>query len=105
MIRAQPASDHPVADIPHAPLFDHPAGPLALAVAIKQQRHHHLRVKRRPPMPIGPVLAAELAQIQGGHRVQHHEHQIVFGQPLAHVHRHQQRLITLREQEVLRHTS
>jgi len=30
MIGAQPASDHPVAHIPHAPLFDHPAGPLAL---------------------------------------------------------------------------
>jgi len=55
-------------------------------------------------VPIGPVAAVKLAQIQGGHRVQHHEHQIVFGQPLAHVHRQQQPLITLREKEVLRHT-
>jgi len=55
-------------------------------------------------VPIGPVPAAELAQIQGGHRVQHHEHQVVFGQPLAHVHRHQQRLITLREGNSAAHT-
>jgi len=40
----------------------------------------------------------------GGHRVQHHEHQIVFGQPLAHIHRQQQRLLTLRVQKILRHT-
>jgi hypothetical protein len=104
MVGAQPASDHPVGHIADAPLLDHPAGPLALAVAIQQQRHHHLRVERRPAVPIGPVAAVEPAQIQGGHRVQHHEHQIVFGQPLAHVHRQQQRLITLRKKEVLRHT-
>jgi hypothetical protein len=54
-------------------------------------------------VPISPVPAAELGQIQRGHRVQHHEHQIVLGQPLAHVRRHQQRLITLRINEVLRH--
>jgi hypothetical protein len=103
MIRVQPAGDHPVADVAHAPLFDHPAGPLALAVPVQLQRDHHLRVERRTPVPIGPVPAAELAQIQGGHRSQHDEHQIVLRQPLAHVHRHQQRLITLREKEILRH--
>jgi molybdopterin-dependent oxidoreductase-like protein len=80
------------------------AGPLSLAVAIQQQRHHHLRSERRPAVPIGPVAAVEPAQIQGRHRVQHDEHHIVFGQPLAHVHRQQQRLITLREKEILRHT-
>jgi hypothetical protein len=105
MVWAQPASDHPVTDIPHAPLFDHPAGPLALGVGIQQQRDHHLRVERRPAVPIGPVPAAECAQIQGGHRVQNHEHQVVLRQPLAHIHRQQQRLITLRKQEVLRHKS
>ena len=103
MIGAQPAGDHPVGHIPHVPLLDHPAGPLALAVPVQQQRHHHLRVKRRPPMPIGPVPAAELVQIQLGHRIQHDEHQIVLGQPLAHVHRQQQRLITLRGKEILQH--
>jgi hypothetical protein len=56
-------------------------------------------------MAVGPVPAAELAQIQSGHRVQHHEHQIVFGQPLAHVRRHQQWLIPLRINKILRHTS
>jgi len=55
-------------------------------------------------VPIGPVAAAERNQIQGSDRVQHYIHQIVFGQPLTHVHRQQQRLITLRVQEVLRHT-
>jgi len=103
MIGTQPAADHPVADIAHAPLLDHPAGPLALAVPIQQQRDHHLRIERRPAMPIGPVLAAEPAQIQGGHRIQHDMDQVIFGQPLAHVHGHQQRLITLRKEEILRH--
>jgi hypothetical protein len=55
-------------------------------------------------MPIGPVPGIEPAQVHGGHRIQHHEHQIVLGQPLTHVHRQQQRLITLRVQEILRHT-
>jgi hypothetical protein len=54
-------------------------------------------------MPVGPVPAPELAQIQRGHRVQHHEDQVVFGQPLAHVRRQQQQLITLWKKEVLRH--
>ena len=104
MIRVQPPGDHPVADVTDAPLLHHPAGPLALAVPVQQQRHHHFRVERRPPVPISPVPAAELAEIQGGHRVQHDEDQIVFGQPLAHVHRQQHRLITLRIEEILRHT-
>jgi hypothetical protein len=77
--RGAAAGDHPVARIPHAPPLDHPAGPLALAVPIQQQRHHHLRVKRRPAVPVGPVPAPEPAQIQGGHRIQHHERQIVLG--------------------------
>ena len=63
--------------------------PLTLAVAIQQQRDHHRRAGRRPPVPVSPVPAAELAQIQRGHRVQHDERQVVLGQPLAHVHRHQ----------------
>ena len=104
VIRVQPASDHPVAHIAHAPALDHPAGPLTLAVAIQQQRDHHPRVERRPAVPVGPVAAAEPVQINSGHRVQHHEHQIVLGQPLTHIYRQQQRLITLRIHKVLRHT-
>jgi hypothetical protein len=103
VIRIQPAGDDPVADIAHAPLLDHPAGPLALAVPVQQQRHHHLRVERRPPVPVSPVPAAESTQVQRGHRVHHDEHQVVLGQPLAHVHRQQQRLVTLRRKEILRH--
>jgi hypothetical protein len=103
VIRVQPAGDHPVGHIAHAPLLDHPAGPLALAVPVQQQRHHHLRVERRPPVPVSPVPAAESTQVQRGHRVQHDEHQVVLGQPLAHVHRQQHRLITLRGKEILRH--
>jgi hypothetical protein len=54
-------------------------------------------------MTVGPVPAAELAQVQRRHRVQHDEHQVVFGPQLPHIHRHQQRLITLRIKEILRH--
>ena len=43
-------------------------------------------------------------QLQGRRRAQHHEHQLVVGQPLALVLRHQQRLITLRKKEILRRT-
>jgi hypothetical protein len=103
VVGVQAAGDHPVGHIPHAPLLDHPAGPLALAVPVQQQRDHRLRIERRPPMTVGPVPAAELAQIQRSHRVQHDEHQVVFGQPFPHVHRQQQRLITLRKEEILRH--
>jgi len=46
-----------------------------------------------------PGTGGRTRQVHGGHRVQHHEHQIVLGQPLPHVHRQQQRLITLRERE------
>jgi hypothetical protein len=92
MIRVQAAGDHPVAYNAHAPLLDHPAGPLTLAVPVQQQRHHHLRIERRPPVPVRPAPAAEPAQIQRGHRIQDHEHQIVLRQPPTHVHRQQQRL-------------
>jgi hypothetical protein len=61
------------------------------------------RIERRPPVPISPVQAAELAKIQGCHCIQHDEGQIVLRQPLAHACRHQQRLVTLREKEILRH--
>jgi hypothetical protein len=54
-------------------------------------------------VPVSPVPAAELTQIQRGHRIQHDERQIVPGQPLAHTHRHQHRLITPRAKEILRH--
>ena len=53
--------------------------------------------------PTGPEELT-LVEASRGYRVQHDEHQIVLGQPLAHIHRQQQRLITLREKEVLRHT-
>jgi hypothetical protein len=104
MIRTQPGDDHPVGHVAHATLLDHPAGAFPLAVAVQQQRGHHLRVERRPAMPVGPMTTAKLAQIHGGNRIQHNEHQIVLGQPLPHIHRHQQWLITLRVKEVLRHT-
>ena len=104
VIRVQPGDDQPVGHVAHAPLLDHPAGPLALAVAVQQQGDHHRRVVRRPAVPIGPIAAAKRIQVQRVHRIQHDEHQVVFGQPVPHVHRHQQRLITLRVKEVLRHT-
>jgi len=54
--------------------------------------------------PLSSVPAPERTQIEGGHRVQQDGHQIVLGQPVQHIHRHQQRLITLRAKEILRHT-
>jgi len=61
VIGVQPVGDHPVCHIAQAALLDHPAGPLALAVPVQQQRHYRLRVERGPPVPVGPVPAAEPA--------------------------------------------
>ena len=51
VIGAQPASDHPVPDVPQRTVLDHPARPLTLAVPLQQQRHHHLRIERPRPCP------------------------------------------------------
>lgn len=104
VIGVQVADNHPVGHVACAPRLDDSAGPLALAVAIEQQRDHHLRVVRGTAVPVAPVATPERANIEHRHRVQHHEHQIVLGQPIPHVDRQQHRLITLRRKEVLRHT-
>ena len=86
-LAARPAAPRPPRSPPPytSPCAGRPRSlqPLALAVPVEQQRDHHLRVGRRPPVPISALSATELAQIQGCHRVQHNEDQIVLGRPLA----------------------
>jgi hypothetical protein len=78
------------------------------------QRHHALRGQQpqnlaeqpaqRLLMPGPEPGDGRVIRLQGGHRVQHDEHQIILGRPLPHIQGHQHRLITLRAKEILRHT-
>jgi len=73
-----------------------------MAVAIEQQRDHHRRIEGRPTLAVEPIRSGERGQITLPHRVQHHPRKIVLGQPLPHIRRHQEHLITIRSDEVLR---
>ena len=73
-----------------------------MAVAIEQQRDHHRRIEGRPTLAVEPIRSGERGQITLPHRVQHHPRKIVLGQPLPHIRRHQEHLITIRLDEVLR---
>ena len=68
-----------------------------------QQRHHHVRVEARRP---GPARAAPRVERRGVHqpdRVDHQPHRMTRRQPVPHVRRQQERLITIDRKIILRH--
>ena len=100
-----PAADHPAAQVIDARVADLARGPDPLEKAVEQQRHHHRRVIRRLPLPVGPVRRGEPGQVQlPGHR-DHLPGQVIRRQPGADVGRQQAPLIRIHGTEPSSHNS
>src|SRR5215208_7703154 len=72
-------------------------------VRVEQKRQHHLRLKRRATPPVLTIGGIKRREIQLPHGLQNEPRQVALGQPIAQVRRHQERLLTITPEEVLRH--
>ena len=61
------------------------------------------RRMRRAAVAVPTVSGVERRQIHAGDRVEHEPREVILGQPVAQRRRHQQHLIPITRQEVLRH--
>jgi hypothetical protein len=64
---------------------------------------HHRRLIRRTPVAVGAIRPIRLRQIHLTHRGQHRPRQVTLRQPVPQRRRHQERLVTVNSNEVLRH--
>jgi hypothetical protein len=103
MIRHPIGTDHPVGNILAAATLDPPRRALPARVGIQQQRHHHRRVIGRTTPPVAAIGGIKRRQIHLAHRVQHQPRQMTLGQPLPHIRRQQEPLLTIDRNEVLGH--
>ena len=97
------SGDHPERDVLAATPLDPPRRALADRVRVHDQRHHHRRIMRRPPMTVGAIRGKERGQIQLADRLDHKPRKVILSQPLAQARRQQQLLLAITRQEVLRH--
>jgi hypothetical protein len=95
--------DHPVGDVLLAGPLDRPRRPRPTAIGVEQQRDHHRRLIGRPTAAVLAIGAVERGQIHRGNRVEHEPRQVALWQPLPHIGRHQERLLTITRDEPLRH--
>ena len=99
-----PGADHPERHVLLAQPLDPPRGRHPVRVRPDQQRQHHVRVIARRPRPARPAPRVERRGIQPPHRLDHQPHRVPRRQPLPHVRREQERLITVNRAVPLRHT-
>jgi hypothetical protein len=92
-----------VADVLDAAPLDPTRRPLTDRVAAEQQRDHHRRIMRRPPVAVRAIGAVEPGQIELSDRVDDEPRQVILRQPLPQARRQQQRLVAVTREEVLRH--
>ena len=57
-------ADHARGHVLNAAPLDPSRGPFTDRVRVHQQRHHHRRIMRRPPVPIGAISGIERGQIE-----------------------------------------
>jgi hypothetical protein len=95
--------DHTKRDVLLTRPFDHPRGPHPARVRVKQQADHHRRVIGRPTAPITPISAIERLEIHLLDGLDHKPREMPFRQPLAHIRRHQKRLLAITSDEALSH--
>jgi hypothetical protein len=77
--------------------------PVYPGAPIQQQRHHHRRVMPRAAVTVHSIGGIKRRQIQPLHRRQHKPREMVFGQPLPQIRRHQQHLLAINRQKVHGH--
>ena len=83
--------------------LDLPRRPNPTRIGVQQQGHHHRRVIRPPTNPVTAIRTIKLAQVHPRDRVQHEPSEMTLRQPIPHVGRHQERLITVTTNEILSH--
>jgi hypothetical protein len=104
VVRNVLGAHHPEGDVGQTPTLDLPGRPHALAVRVDQQGQQHVRVIASRPGPTQTPTSVEGTGIQRFHRLQHEPHDMIRGQPVPHVQRQQERLITLDRTVRLGHT-
>ena len=87
--------DHPKRDVFYAGPLDAPRRALPARVRVHQQRDHHRRIVRRPPVTIGPIGVIERRELELFNTCQDEPRKVILRQPIAQARRHQQDLLTL----------
>jgi hypothetical protein len=103
MIRHLVTRDHAVRDVLTAPSLDPACGPLARRLRIQNEAHHHRRLVRSAAVTVGSVRRVERLQIKPTDRIDHEPRKMVLRQPIPQRRRHQESLLTITIDEVLRH--
>jgi hypothetical protein len=95
--------DHPIGHVLTTMPLNRPRRTHIRRKRIQDQRHHHRRLIGRATVTISPIVGIELLQLHLGDRVNHKPRQMIGRQPLPHIGRKQQPLLTTTLNEVLRH--
>src|ERR1035441_29310 len=103
VIRHHVAGDHPVGHILATVTLDRARRADLRRVRIQDERHHHRRLIRRPAVTVSPIRAIERLKVHLRHRVDHEPRQVIGRQPIPHVRRQQETLLTPAFNEVLSH--
>jgi hypothetical protein len=89
----QPPADHPRPRVVAGGHLGLPGRPAAPAVAVRQQRRHHLRVIRHAALPVSPVARPGPRQAHLRGQLDHPPRQVPGRQPLPRAGRHQHHLV------------
>src|SRR5699024_5912707 len=100
---------HPEGHIRHTPALDPPRGTLSHAVGIHQQPQQHVRVIPTPTHHRARGLTPTTTPMKPAgtdllDHIQHYPHQVLNRQPIPHIRRQQEHLITIHRTVRLRHT-
>jgi hypothetical protein len=104
VIRHLVSGNHPIGNVLTAVTLDPPRGTLLRRIREQHQGHHHRRVIRRAAMPVRSIRRIERRQIQPLDALDHEPRQMILRQPIPQRRRHQKRLLTIKTDEVLRHS-
>jgi hypothetical protein len=91
-------------DVFLAGALDRPRRPDSTRLGIEQERHHHRRIERGPPVPVLAIHGVERGEIHLRDRLDHEPREVPLRQPIPDVRRQQKRLLTIGRDEVLAHT-
>ena len=105
MIRQVPRADHPERHVRPAQPLDIPRGNHPVRIRPHQHGHQHVRVITRRTRAARPPASMERRRIQViFYHPDHQPHRMISRQPLPHIRREQERLITVHRPVPLRHT-
>ncbi len=103
VIRHQVPRDHPKRHVLTTVTLDRPRRTHLRRVREQDECHHHRRLIRRPTVTVSPIPGIERLKVHPPHSVDHEPRKMIRRQPLPHVRRQQESLLTTALNEVLRH--